>query len=79
MRRKLASVINEKISPCNDQYNITELKKDMAYRLTNINLALGTSPQMSREIEENHNKEVKRFKEILEDLKEYEVRKTGRY
>jgi hypothetical protein len=34
---------------------------------------------MSREIEENHNKEVKRFKEILEDLKEYEVRKTGRY
>lgn len=51
----------------------------MAKRLIDINLGLETSPRMSKEIEENYNKEVKRFKDILEDLKEYEVIKAGSY
>jgi hypothetical protein len=36
-------------------------------------MALGTSPRISKAIEDKHNKELKRYKEILEFLKDYEV------
>jgi hypothetical protein len=56
MRKKLASVINEEICTYNDRYDISELKKNMAKKLIEINMALGTSPRMSKEIEDKHNK-----------------------
>jgi uncharacterized protein YdaU (DUF1376 family) len=75
MRKKLAESLKNEKYEFQEEYDIVKLKSDISQKAIDIKMNLDKKERINNELIEKYTSELNRYKVIISDLSDYEVRR----